>query len=69
MEKASESSPALFILPVTDEFVISSLDSIGVGTTGIALFVSGLVIAQVKVKRSLLVVQTASKARNRAAST
>lgn len=37
------------------KFVISSLDLISVGTTGIALFVSGIIIAQVKVKLSLTV--------------
>jgi len=37
------------------KFVIASLDLIGVGTTGIALFVSGLIISQVKVKLSLTV--------------
>jgi len=47
---------ALVLLNIhVPKFVISSLNLIGVGTTGIALFVSGLIIAQVKVKLSLAV--------------
>ena len=45
---------ALVLLDVpVPKFVTSSLDLIGSGTTGIALFVSGLIIAQEKVKLTL----------------
>lgn len=45
---------ALVLLDVpVPKFVTSSLDLIGSGTTGIALFVSGLIIAQEKLKLTL----------------